>query len=285
MKTTNVETRLLKGSIIFLMISALFMTSVLFTSCSDNTGTDVEDDADLIAAIEASTNRTAINTDDLPSAAQSDLETDFANDDVYEATKAEGLGFEVRLVTTEGSWTSELNRAFFDANGRLLEDRRRPRHGRRRSCFRLVYPFSVTMPDNSVITLESRADKSLIREWYVANPGVDEKPALVFPVDIEYQDGTVATVNSQDELIAAREECRTVRCFDLVYPFSVTMPDGSTITLNSEDDRALIRAWYEANPGVYERPTLIYPVDIMFEDGSTQTINNVEEYQEAKDNC
>jgi hypothetical protein len=63
------------------------------------------------------------------------------------------------------------------------------------------------------------------------------------------------------------------------------MPDGSTITLNSEDDRQLIRAWYEANPGVHERPTLLYPVEIIFQDGTTQTINNAEEYQAAKDNC
>lgn len=286
MKTTNVETKLLKGSIIFLMISALFMTTVLFTSCSENSGTEIEDDTDLIAAIEASTSRTAINTEDLPSAAQSDLETDFANDDVYEATKVEGLGFEVRLVTTEGSWTSELNRVFFDSNGRQLEDRRRPRHGRRRSCFRIVYPFSVTMPDDSVITLESGADKALIRAWYDANPDSEERPELVFPIDIEYQDGTVTTINSQDELEIARQECRTVRCFDLMYPFTVTMPDGTTtITLNSEDDRELIREWYQNNPGVHGKPTLVFPVDIMYQDGTTETINNEDEYQAAKENC
>jgi hypothetical protein len=285
MKTTNVETRVLKGSIIFLMISALLMTTVLFTSCSDSSETDLTDDTVLIDAIESSANRTVITTSDLPSAAQSDLETDFENDDVYEVTKAEGLGFEVRLITTEGSWTSEFNRAFFDTNGRQLEDRRRPRHGRRRSCFKIVFPFSVTMPDDSVITLESRADKSLIRAWYEANPDATERPELVFPIEIEYQGGTVATIASQEELITAREECRTVRCFDLVYPFTVTMPDGSTITLNSEDDRQLIRAWYEANPGVHERPTLLYPVEIIFQDGTTQTINNAEEYQAAKDNC
>lgn len=284
MKTTNAETKLLQGSIIFLMISALFMTTVLFTSCSDSSET-IEDDTALISAIEASTSRTTITTEALPSAAQSDLETDFANDDVYDATKAEGLGYEVRLITTEGSWTSELNRVYFDTNGRQLEDQRRPRHGRRRSCFRLVYPFSVTMPDDTVITLESREDKSLIREWYSVNPDVDERPELVFPVDIEYQDGTIATINSQEELESAREECRTVRCFDLVYPFSVTMPDGTVITLNSTDDRALIRAWYDEHPGVHERPTLVYPVEIIFEDGSTQVINDADEYQEAKDNC
>jgi hypothetical protein len=285
MKTTNVETNVLKGSIIFLMISALLMTTVLFTSCTDSSETDFADDEALITAIETSVNKTTITVNDLPSAAQSDLETDYENDDIYEVTKAEGLGFEVRLITTEGSWTTEFNRAFFDTNGRQLEDRRRPRHGRRRSCFKIVFPFSVTMPDDSVITLESRADKRLIREWYQANPGSTEKPELIYPIEIEYQDGTIDTINNAAEYVQARQECRTVRCFDLVYPFSFTMPDGSTITLNSEDDRQLIRDWYDANPGVHERPVLVYPVDIIYQDGTTETINNAEEYQAAKQNC
>jgi hypothetical protein len=267
------------------MISALLMTTVLFTSCSESSETDILDDEVLISAIETSVNRTTITTNDLPSAAQSDLETDYENDDVYEVTKAEGLGFEVRLITTEGSWTTEFNRAFFDTNGRQLQDRRRPRHGRRRSCFKIVFPFSVTMPDDTVITLESRADKVLIRTWYQTHPGSTEKPELIFPIEIEYQDGTVATINSTEEYVQAREECRTVRCFDLVYPFTVTMPDGSTITLNSEDDRPLIRDWYEAHPGVFARPTLVYPIDIIYQDGTTETINNAAEYQSAKDNC
>ena len=285
MKTTNAETKVLKGSIIFLMISALSMTTVLFTSCSESSETVIEDDASLIAAIETAANRTTVNVEDLPSGAQSDLETDYANDDVYDVKKAEGLGFEVRLITTEGSFTSEFNTAFFDENGRQLENRRRPRHGRRRSCFRIVYPFSVTMPDDTVITLESRSDKVLIRQWYADNPDATEKPELVYPIEIEYQDGTIEIINSQDELQAAREGCVTVRCFDIVYPFSVTMPDGTVITLNSEDDRALIRAWYQDNPGVHERPELVYPIEIIYQDGTTETINDADEYQAAKDNC
>jgi len=285
MKTTNVETRVLKGSIIFLMISALLMTTVLFTSCTDNSETDIADDATLITAIETAATRTAVTTNDLPPVAKSSLETDYENDDVYEVIEVEGLGFEVRMITTEGSWTTEFNSAFFDANGRQLENQRRPRHGRRRSCFKIAFPFSVTMPDDSVIALESRADKALIRAWYEANPDSTEKPELVYPIEIEYQDGTIAIINSREEYVQARQECRTVRCFDLVYPFSVTMPDGSTITLSSEDDRQLIRDWYDANPGVHERPILMYPVDILYQDGTTETINNAEEYQAAKDNC
>lgn len=233
MKTTNSETRVLKGSIAFLLFTAFLMSMILFTSCSENSEEIVQDDASLITAIESSTNRQSVAESELPAAIQNELETNFSDDDIYVADRVAGLGFEIRLITTGGSWTSELNSAFFTEAGRFVEDSRRPRRGRRRSCFRIVYPFSVTMPDATTITLESRADKVLIRQWYAANPDQQEKPTLVFPIEIEYQDGTIATINDSTELEAVRQDCRTTRCFDYVYPFTITMPDGSTITLNS----------------------------------------------------
>lgn len=285
MKTTNSETRVLKGSIAFLLFTAFLMSMILFTSCSENSEEIAQDDASLITAIESSANRQSVTESELPSGIQNELEENFSDDEIYVADRVAGLGFEIRMVTTGGSWTSELNSAFFTESGRFIEDERRPRRGRRRSCFRFVYPFSVTMPDATTITLESRDDKVLIRQWYAANPDVDEKPALVFPIEIEYQDGTTATINNAAELEDARLDCRRTRCFDYVYPFSVTMPDGSTITLNSRDDKSLIRAWYATNPGVDERPELVFPIDIVYPNGTVQTINNETELQEAKDNC
>tara|TARA_R110002073_G_scaffold53840_4_gene138851 strand:+ start:58623 stop:59483 length:861 start_codon:yes stop_codon:yes gene_type:complete len=285
MKSTNLENKVLKGSILFLMITAVLMTTVLFTSCSDTTEEPLlEDDTSLISAIEAAATET-VSISSLPSAARDELTENFSDDEVFKIQSAPNLGFQVDLVTVTGSWTSELNRVFFDTTGRSIEDRRRPRHGRRRSCFHLVFPFTVTMPDATTITLESKSDKSLIREWYVANPDVDERPTLVFPVEIEYQDGTTATIDDQTELEAARVDCVRVRCFDYVYPFSVTMPDASVIILNSSDDRSLVREWYRANPGVREKPELVYPIDIVYQDGTTQTINDGDELQAAKDNC
>lgn len=285
MKTTNSETQVLKGSIAFLLLTAILMSVILFTSCSNNSEEIIQDDENLITAIETSTNRQAVEVNELPTAIQNELETNFSKDEIYVADKVAGLGFEIKLVTTEGSWTSELNSAFFTEAGRFVQDARRPRRGRRRSCFHIVFPFSLTMPDATIITLESRADKVLVRQWYVANPDVQEKPNLVFPIEIEYQDGTIATINDSVELEAARLDCRTTRCFDYVYPFTVTMPDGSTITLSSDDDRSLIRAWYVANPGVHERPTLVFPLEIIYQDGTIETINNETELEDARNNC
>ncbi|MGK0235877.1 MAG: hypothetical protein ACI9EK_002418 [Psychroserpens sp.] len=287
MKTKKSETKVLTGSPIFLMFTAFLMTMILFTSCSEDSELEFElgNDIDLITSIESSLNKVAVSLNDLPTTAQEELEINFSDDEVYSIGEVANLGFEVRLVTTGGSWTSELNSAFFDTSGRLLKDRKHPKHGKRRSCFRFVFPFSITMPDATIITLEDKTDKVLIRQWYMDNPNVNEKPSLVFPIEIEYQDGTVATINDKLELKAAKGDCKTRRCFDLVYPFSAIMPDGSTITLNSEDDRALIRAWYGANPGVHVRPDLVYPIEIIYQDGTIIIINDVTELETAKDNC
>lgn len=285
MKTTNLESKILKGSIIFLTITALLMTSVLFTSCTNDTEEVSLEDGDLVSAIESATDSFEVTVSALPTAARNELEENFEDDEVINVIQAPNLGFMVNMVSADGSWVSEINRAVFDTTGRLLDDRRRPRFGRRRSCFRIAFPFSLTMPDDTVITLESKSDKSLVREWYANNPDSTSRPTVVFPIEIEYQDGTTATINDQDELIAARDECRTVRCFDLVYPFSVTMPDDTVITLNSRDDRSLIKEWYRANPGVNERPELVYPVEIEYENGTTVTINDADELEAAKQNC
>lgn len=285
MKATNLENKILKGSILFLMITAVLMTTILFTSCSNTTEELlIEDDADLISAIETAKTVT-VSVASLPSIARNELTDNFSDDEVYQVRSASNLGFQVDLVTTTGSWTSELNRVFFDTTGRSIEDTRRPRNGRRRSCFHLIFPFTVTMPDATTITLQSKVDKSLIREWYAANPDEVVRPTLVFPVEIEYQDGTTAIINDQTELESARVDCVRVRCFDYVYPFSVTMPDASIIILNSSEDRSLIRDWYRANSDVREKPALVYPIDIIYEDGTTETINDADGLQAAKNNC
>lgn len=77
----------------------------------------------------------------------------------------------------------------------------------KRKCFKLVLPVSFTMEDGSVIEVAERADFKLLREWKKANPDATVKPALNFPVDIEYRDETTATINDEVEYEAARESC------------------------------------------------------------------------------
>ncbi len=156
-------------------------------------------------------------------------------------------------------------------------------------CFYLVYPITFIMPDESSITLNDDED-SAVKDWYEANPDVEEKPELQYPVDIIYEkDETVTiTIANEDEMIDAKKDCYDdwykEKCFDLVYPITFAMPDGSAITVNNDEDSA-VKDWYEANPDVEEKSELQYPVDIVFEDGTTQTVNNEDQMDTAKETC
>lgn len=77
----------------------------------------------------------------------------------------------------------------------------------KRKCFKLVLPVSFTMPDASIIDVNERVDFKLVRQWHKDNPDATEKGSLNFPIDIEYKDGTVATVNDQTEYDAAKDSC------------------------------------------------------------------------------
>ncbi|MEM9673680.1 MAG: hypothetical protein AAF992_13895 [Bacteroidota bacterium] len=82
------------------------------------------------------------------------------------------------------------------------EANRKPR------CFEMVFPLSLTMPDGSTITLESREDRAEVKAWHEANPDVRERGTLVFPVDILYTSGETLTINSAEELQQAKVDCR-----------------------------------------------------------------------------
>ena len=77
----------------------------------------------------------------------------------------------------------------------------------KRKCFKLVLPVSFTMEDGSVIEVAKRGDFKKLRRWKKQNPDATVKPALNFPVDIQYRDQTTATINDQTEYEAAKESC------------------------------------------------------------------------------
>ena len=79
-----------------------------------------------------------------------------------------------------------------------------------RECFEIVLPVTFVMPDDSFLTVSEDNDWLNVRLWYEENGDVEEEPSYQFPVDIVYEteDGNnTVTINSQDELEAAEEEC------------------------------------------------------------------------------
>lgn len=158
-------------------------------------------------------------------------------------------------------------------------------------CLEMVFPVSFVMPDESIITCDSREEiGTAIKEWYQANPGVEEKPLMQFPVDAFFK-GEPVTINDQEQMKRYKMACDKgkKRCFVFIYPITYIMPDESTITILSKDDhenKMAIRLWYQENPGVEEKPVLQFPVKVkMLKDGIIKTIHNDEEMIALKEWC
>lgn len=281
---------------------AMIVAVGLLYSCGEDSEVDpLPDDSELIAAIASATNRQDISTNALPSNALTLLEDSMTF--ISNSVLAPELGYEVRTIVQRGADVGESTSAYFTLDGRELITRdafrpgdRRNRNGRRvgrrarglRDCFDFVFPVSLTMPDESTITLESDNDWSLVKDWYQANPDAEDRPTFVFPFEVTFGDETV-TISNEEELEGAKSNCevdrRRGRCFQFEFPISFTMPDATEITLASRDDWSLIHAWYEANPDATDRPDLVFPVDITYRNDSTITVNSQEELVAARAIC
>ncbi len=84
----------------------------------------------------------------------------------------------------------------------------RPHHGRGERCFRLVYPITITFPDETTDIVDTRRElKIAIRSWKRNNPEVEERPALTYPLQVELEDGTIVDVASAEDLQALKDSC------------------------------------------------------------------------------
>ncbi|KGL64201.1 hypothetical protein [Polaribacter sp. Hel1_85] len=290
MRTSISKESILKSSVLFLSISAFILSVLLFTSCSDSEGLEtVADDATLISQIESATTE-VVAVNNLPAATTIVFNGDLADSYVQSAELAVGLGYKVAVATDNLSREEATSDVYFSLAGKQLTDTNEKRRRRRFKCFEFVFPIDFIMADNSSITLNSKEDWTLIKDWYEANPDVTERPELVFPLDVTLkEDGTVQTLIDLDELKAIKDSCRKGKdkrkCFKLVLPVSFTMADASVIEVNERKDFKLLREWHKANPDVTEKPVLNFPVDIFYRDQTTATINDATEYAAAKDTC
>lgn len=78
-------------------------------------------------------------------------------------------------------------------------------------CFMIEFPFSVMLPDSTVITLNAPEDRKTlhdaIKTYREAHPGEKFRPVLIFPITVKMEDGTTATINSKEELKALKDSC------------------------------------------------------------------------------
>lgn len=286
--TTSISKKsIFKSSILFFTITAFILSALSFTSCSDASDL-TSDDTALIEKIENAA-KTSIDFTGLPSLTDRAFKEDLLDSYMISAELAAGLGYKVAIATDNKSREEDKSDAYFSLEGKQLVDKNKERSKKRHKCFEFSFPITFFMPDNSTITLDSKEDWDLVKQWYRANPDANERPELVFPVDIVLKDGIVQTLLNIDELKDVKRACKENKdkrkCFRLVLPLSFTMPDASVIAVNEKADFELIKEWYIDNPTVEEKGVLNFPVDIIYKDETTATINNADEMLAAKVDC
>ncbi len=206
----------------FNFLSVLMLCLLVMTSCQRE---DFGGDSGLIEEIQNAA-KTEVNESELPTGIGSTLNADYSESFLETAFFAEGLGYELAVRRGEGTLIGELNYAYFDESGRELIARKgfggkgkgKGKGKDRFKCFKFVFPITLTMPDGTEITGEDKQDlRSQVRDWYEANPDVEEKPSINFPIEIEYSSTDEETgeevveiqpIESQEELEAAFEACK-----------------------------------------------------------------------------
>ena len=277
-------------------------------------------DAELVQAIIDSETKTEVSMEALPTAARGTMEENYLDEYLHlHSMKASMLGYEVSIAGRAAN-AGKRGEVYFNIDGRKLDpndynddykdwygergDFDKDEFGEKRdwNCFEIVHPYTIMMPNGTSYTIESDEDTNLdeIKRYYEENQGVDEKPALVFPLNILGYDGETEAINNEEEMKNAYREC-SVRdrdrdwdrqeCFELVFPVTYIMPDGSTYEISSDEDESgweELKEWYDSNPDSDQRPELQYPVDIITwenEESVTITINSEEEMIAAKEEC
>ena len=171
----------------------------------------------------------------------------------------------------------------------------------KKHCLEFIFPISIEFIDESTAEVDSYENlHETVKAWFEANDvekSKENKPQLVFPIQVLNQEGEVIDVASVDELKDLRSECPRIgkckkgkrgkgfKCFSLVFPVTLTI-DGTDQTF--EDRMALkaaVRAYKDEAGDEFERPTLVFPVTVEYEDGTEVEVTDQDELKALKQAC
>lgn len=166
-----------------------------------------------------------------------------------------------------------------------------------KGCFEIVFPISIQLPDDDIIEVESwEIAKEELKNWKEANPDVNGKPSLVYPIDLINDEGELMNISDRQELKKVVIECKKEygynghgekKCFHIVFPVEIQFPDGSSKTFDTRKDLKIgIKEWKSNNPEAEERPSLVFPVQVKLKgEESTTLVESKDALLEIKENC
>jgi hypothetical protein len=147
-------------------------------------------------------------------------------------------------------------------------------------CFDLVFPLDVT--DGTTNTTINSYEELVS---YYESLGDNAEPDFVYPIMIQYEDGTQLQIDTLEDLENAFDECYDDfdDCFTLNFPVTLTDESGNNVTVNSEQE---LSDFWDANATDTFEPTFVYPITVtLTADGSQLTINNDEEFDDLFEEC
>jgi len=171
----------------------------------------------------------------------------------------------------------------------------------KKHCLEFIFPISIEFIDGTSAEVSDYENlHETVKAWFETNDvekSRENKPQLIFPIQVLNQEGEIIDVGSEDELKELKSECPRIgkckkgkrgkgfKCFSLVFPVSVTI-DGEVQTF--EDRAALkaaVRAYKEEAGDDFERPTLVFPITVEYEDETQVEVANQEELIALKEAC
>lgn len=131
-----------------------------------------------------------------------------------EAEERPALEFPLEVTNDEGELLSienaeELLSLRRECRRDFIKDRRGHRN-RCGKCFEFVYPITLAFPDESAQEVESaREMQRALRAWRRDNRGSEDRPQIVFPIQVELTaDESIVEVADAEALKALRDSCR-----------------------------------------------------------------------------
>ena len=306
-----------------------FLLIALFIfSCSDSeTENNIQNLTDLehIELIKNHNDKVEINFEDLPEVSQTYINSLENNITTELILHAQELGYEIKIRRESRSLVSLLNilYIYFDQNGEVLFDDNYDQNGDGNydifnewedfMCFDIQFPISVTMPDESQVSIGNEDELyEAVESYYEMSDEYDGLPEINFPFNIIFyfddENGNeieeVVGVGSYEELEMYYEICEDgwdddgwddedwyeIDCFDLVYPLTIVNPEGEVLTVDSENNlHEYIDQYYEnCNSNDCGDFNLYYPLTVEYysetnDQVQTLTINSEDELEALLD--
>ena len=170
-----------------------------------------------------------------------------------------------------------------------------------RGCFEFVWPLTIDFPDETSVEFEDyQSIREGIARWKEANPEVDGRPQLSFPLEIIGPDGTVYTIDSKEELKKIVKRCARAywndgnfrkhlnnQCFKVVLPVTIKFPSGHKVTFDTRVGlKSALRAWKAENPDAEVFPHLAFPINVLIKDtGDQVVIDSAADLLRLKETC